>query len=162
MNKAFVREPDRTADYCPRCGSKGESVGSNTLAAYLAEEQRGRMAEPANFCPSPQCPVAYFDGLERVVLAADLQRPVYPKDPAAPICACFGLTRADIEQDVREGVVTRTKSVLEKAKSPDARCSETAANGRPCVAYVQKHYMQCKGKTGPNTIKKKERIGNTD
>ncbi|MGA2616423.1 MAG: hypothetical protein ABSF26_02360 [Thermoguttaceae bacterium] len=144
MNKAFVREPDQTADYCPRCGSKGEPVGSKTLAAYLTQEQRCRLAEPANFCPSPQCPVAYFDGFERLVLAADLRSAVYPKDPAAPMCACLGLTRADIEQDVREGVVTRTKAVLERAKSPAARCSETAANGRSCAAYVQKYYMQCR------------------
>jgi hypothetical protein len=92
--------------------------------------------------------VAYFDGFERVVLAADLQRPVYPKDPNAPICACFGLTRTEIEQDVREGVVTRIKAVLEKAKSPAARCTQLAANGRPCVALVQKYYMQCRAGVG--------------
>ena len=74
--------------------------------------------------------MAYFDGFERIVLAADVGKPVYPKDPTAPICACFGLTRADIEQDVREGVTTRTKAMLEKAKSPGARCAEMAANGR--------------------------------
>lgn len=60
------------------------------------------------------------------------------------ICACFGLTRADIEEDVREGGVIRTKAVLKRAKSPEARCLETAANGRPCVAFVQKYYMQCR------------------
>ena len=145
MNKAFLREPDATADYCPRCGSKGEPVGSKVLAVYLADQQRGRISEPANFCPSPQCPVAYFDSFERVIPATELRRPAYPKDPAAPICACFGLTRADIEPDVREGVVTRTKAALEKARSAEARCTESAANGRPCVAYVQKHYMQCQG-----------------
>ncbi len=145
MNKAFVREPDQTADYCPRCGAKGEPVGTKTLAAHLSAQQRGRLADTANFCPSPPCPVAYFDGFERMILAADLQRPVYPKDPAAPICACFGLTRADIDEDVREGVVTRTKAALEKAASPAARCWETAANGHSCVAYVQKYYMQCRG-----------------
>ena len=56
-------------------------------------------------------------------MASELARPVYPKDPTAPICACFGLTRHDIEQDVAEGVVTRTKAVLEKAKSSQARCA---------------------------------------
>ncbi len=145
MNKAFVREPEPTAEYCPRCGSKGEPVGTKILAAHLTAQQRGGLAETANFCPSPQCPVAYFDGFERLILAAELRQAIYPKDPAAPICACFGLTRADIEQDVREGVVTRTKAVLEKARSPAARCGETAANGQPCVAYVQKYYMQCRG-----------------
>jgi hypothetical protein len=148
MNKAFVREPDSTVEYCPRCGTKGEPVAAQTLATYLNETQRGQVAQPANFCPSPQCPVAYFDGFERAILAADLQRPAYPKDPDAPICACFGLTRADVEQDVREGVVTRTRAVLERAKSPEARCADLAANGRPCVAFVQKYYMQCRRVAG--------------
>jgi hypothetical protein len=148
MNKAFVREPDQLADYCPRCGSKGDAVGAAALKTYLSEEQRRGLAEPVNFCPSPQCRVVYFDGLERTVLAASLARPVYPKDPAAPICACFGLTQADIEQDVREGVVTRTKAALEKAKSAQARCAQMAANAQPCVAFVQKYYMQCRNRTG--------------
>ena len=116
-----------------------------TLKTHLSDEQRSRITDPAAFCPSPKCRVAYFDSFERVILAADLERPVYPKDPNAPMCACFGLTRADIEQDVQEGVVTRTKAALEKAKSPEARCSEMAANGQPCIAYVQKYYMQCRG-----------------
>ena len=144
MNKAFVREPEQTADYCPRCGSKGEVVGVESLKSYLTDEQRHRLAEPVNFCPASQCGVAYFDGLERIVLTSELARPIYPKDPTAPICACFGLTRQDIEQDVQEGVVTRTKAVLEKAKSPAARCAQMAANGRPCIAHVQKYYMECR------------------
>ena len=119
-------------------------MDAKVLAAYLTDEQRGRLADPAEFCPSPHCPVAYFDGFERIVLAADLQKPIYPKDPTAPICACFGLTRADIEQDVREGVVTRTKAMLGKAKSSEAHCSEMAANGRSCAAYIQRYYMQCR------------------
>jgi hypothetical protein len=144
LNKAFVREPDHTADYCPRCGSQGEQVSAGVLDRYLTDEQRRLLAEPANFCPSPQCAVAYFDGFERFVLATALVRPVYPKDPTAPICACFGLTRQDIEQDVDEGVATRTKAALEKAKSPEARCAHAAANGRPCVAYVQKYFLHCR------------------
>jgi hypothetical protein len=147
MNKAFVREPDQSVDYCPRCGSQGEPVGGETLDAYLTAEQRRQVAEPANFCPTPQCEVAYFDSFERMVLAADLRRPVYPKEPTAPICACFGLTRDDIEQDVHEGVTTRVKAVLEKSKSPAARCRQAAANGRSCVAYVQKYYLQCLNRT---------------
>ena len=114
------------------------------MVRYLTEKQLDGLAEPTSFCPSPQCPVAYFDGLERAVLAADLTRPAYPKDPTAPICACFGLTRADIEQDIREGVATRTRAIVEKARSPDARCAEMAANGQSCVAFVQKYFMQCR------------------
>ncbi len=143
MNKAFVREPDHTADYCPRCGSKGEPVGGKTLKSFLTDQQRRAITESANFCPSPECEVIYFDSFERKVLAADIQRPVYPKDLTAPICACFGLTREDIEQDVREGIRTRVKAIIEKANSPDACCRTMAANGKSCIAYVQRYYMQC-------------------
>jgi hypothetical protein len=142
MNKAFVREPDQTADYCPRCGSKGQPVGRETILAYLAAGKAPSVSDPANFCPSPQCDVAYFDAFERVIRTGDLNRPVYPKDADAPICACFGLTRHDVEDDVREGVVTRVKTIIEKAKSPDARCAQVAANGQSCVAAVQKYYFQ--------------------
>jgi len=148
MNKAFVREPEQTGDYCPRCGSQGKAVGVEVLKSYLTDQQRRGLAEPVNFCPSPKCGVAYFDGMERVVMASELACPVYPKDPTAPICACFGLTRHDIEQDVAEGVVTRTKAVLEKAKSTQARCAQMAANGEPCIAYVQKYYMECRKRKG--------------
>ncbi len=145
MNKAFVREPDRTADYCPRCGSQGEPVGAETVVSHLPAACRNPLSDPANFCPSPRCEVAYFDAFEQVILATDLREPVYPKTPTAPICPCFGLTAEDIEQDVREGVVTRTKAALEQAKSPAARCKQHAANGRSCIAFVQKYYIRCKG-----------------
>ncbi len=88
--------------------------------------------------------MVYFDAFEQVLVTGDLNKPIYPKNIDAPICACFGLTRRDIEQDVSEGVVTRVKAILKKAESPEARCSQTAANGQPCVAYVQKYYMQCR------------------
>jgi len=143
MNKAFLREPDQRADYCPRCGSKGETVSPQTLRSHVREERWGHVTEPASFCPLAPCEVVYFDAFERVLLTSDLKAPVYPKDVAAPICACFGLTRDDIEADVREGVPTRTKAVLQKARSPEAHCTQAAANGRSCVAYVQKYYLQC-------------------
>ena len=142
MNKAFVREPDRTVDYCPRCGSQGEPVGEETLEAFLSAEQRRRLADPANFCPSPQCEVAYFDSFERTIPARELARPVYPKDPAAPICGCLGLAWADIESDAEQGVTARAKAALELARSTAAGCRRTMPNGRSCVANVQKCYLQ--------------------
>jgi hypothetical protein len=147
VNKAFVREPDHTADYCPRCGVKGEPVGRETIQNYLPPEKWRSLADPANFCSSPACDVVYFDAFERVALVDDLTKPAYPKNPDAPICACFGLTRKDVEQDVEEGVVTRVKAIIEKAKSPDARCAQMAANGQSCIANVQKYYMQCRNAT---------------
>ncbi len=100
------------------------------------------IAVPGNFCPTPTCDVAYFVGFQRVVTTADLRHPVYPKDPQAPLCACFGLTRDDIEQDLAEGGVARTRACVLRAQSAEARCVECSATGHSCVADVQRYYMQ--------------------
>jgi hypothetical protein len=142
MNKAFVREPD-TAEYrCPRCGSLGSPVGRETLEAYLVPEALPRLAESGFFCGEPTCDVAYFDQFARVVACDALCRPAYPKDPQAPICACFGFTRDEIDQDVREGAVTRCRALVARANSPEARCAIMAADGRSCVPEVQRYFMR--------------------
>lgn len=143
MNKAFVREPDDSGErYCPRCKSLGVPVGPVTLAAHLPQAALERLSDAAFFCPFPQCLVAYFDAYERTVEVDQLLGPVYPKDPEAPLCACFGLTRDDIEDDLREGTVRRVRNAVEKAKTPEAQCQTRAATGRSCVAEVQRYYMK--------------------
>lgn len=142
MNKAFVREPDSDTEFCPRCGSAGQSVSQETILAHLPAGSTPHLAVTANFCPRPQCEVAYFDMFERVILVESLRQPVYPKDPDAPICPCFQFTCGDIDLDIAEGVVIRTKSLVEKAKAGGAACERLAANGRCCVADVQRYYMQ--------------------
>jgi hypothetical protein len=142
MNKAFVREPDQGGEFCPRCGSQGQPVSRETVLNHLSADRPPQLAVTANFCPQGQCAVAYFDMFERVILTSELQHPVYPKDPDAPICACFQFSSADIDEDIAEGVVTRTKALLAKAKSEAAQCDRLAANGRSCVAEVQRYYMQ--------------------
>jgi hypothetical protein len=145
MNKAFVRDPDPSVEYCPHCGSPGQPVGQKTVEAHVPDQSQRQIAEPANFCATPSCDVAYFDGFERVVLTSALAGPIYPKDPAAPICACFGLTCDDIDQDIAEGTVARTKAMLERAKSADANCPLKSPSGRSCVADVQRYYMKHRG-----------------
>ena len=105
MNKAFVREPDQHVDYCPRCGSQGQPLGREVEAHLPGQDGRGRRS-------CQLLPIAVVLGtwctsmLSSVLLTGDLSGPIYPKDPDAPICACFGLDPKDIEQDVREGVWT--------------------------------------------------------
>ncbi|MBX3411828.1 MAG: hypothetical protein KF708_03855 [Pirellulales bacterium] len=143
MNKAFVREPDETAACrCPQCDSPGLAVGPETLAAQLGAEGRTAVAESAFYCPYPRCEVAYFDAFERVVPVDRLRFPAYPKDPTAPVCPCFGLTTDDIEQDVREGVVTRVRGVVDKSKTAEACCRQKSPTGQSCVAEVQRYYMR--------------------
>jgi hypothetical protein len=143
MNKAFVREPEETGDRkCPRCGSLGVAVGGATLDAHLSGAARRLVAETAWFCAFARCDVVYFDAFDRVVDEQVFGKPVYPKDPEAPICSCFGLTLDDVEADIAEGGVTRVRELVEKARSPAARCLQLAPSGQCCVGEVQRTFMQ--------------------
>jgi hypothetical protein len=143
MNKAFVREPDPLGDgRCPACGSAGTPVGAVTLDAQLPPQVRRGLGDAAWFCPYSRCDVVYFDMFERTVRAAALGRPVSPKALDAPLCACFGLSRDDVEADVREGAPRRVRDLLAKARSAEARCETAAASGRSCVADVQRYYLR--------------------
>jgi hypothetical protein len=146
MNKAFVKEPEDTgAAHCPRCGSLGVPVGDQTLTAQLSDEDRRNLPETAYFCPFARCEVAYFDQFERTVAADRLSRSVYPKDPDAPICPCFGFTCDEIEQDLSEGSVERVRDLLAKTKTPDAQCATKAPSGQCCMPEVQRYYMKRRG-----------------
>jgi hypothetical protein len=113
--------------------------------AHAPVEARRPLAASVYFCPTPNCSVAYFDAFEATVLTEALVRPVYPKDPTAPLCSCFGLTLEDVEADIAEGTPTRIRALLAKSKSPDAHCEELSPTGRSCIADVQRCYFKLRG-----------------
>lgn len=147
MNKAFVREPDTTEVLCPRCGAAGATVLRAAFETNVPPDARRALAATTYFCATPTCPVAYFDAFEATVLTEALNHPVYPKDPRAPLCACFGLTIDDVEEDLAEGTPTRIRELLAKSKTPEARCQELSATGHSCIADVQRCYFKLRGRT---------------
>ena len=143
MNKAFVKEPEPDGRaFCPRCGNLGLAVESGPLDTHIRPERRALMHDAAWYCNFPRCDVAYFNLFDAIVTTEELKGPVYPKDPDAPICACFGLNYDDVAADVEEGTPTRIRELFGKAKSSDARCHTLAADGRPCIAAIQELYMK--------------------
>ncbi len=145
MNKAFVRESDSTDVLCPKCGAAGVEVFEPAIASHISAERRRQLAATVFFCETPPCPVAYFDAMEASVSVADLVRPVSPKDPGAPLCACFGLTREDVVADVEEGTPRRIRELLAKSKSPAAHCETASPTGRSCMTEVQRYYFKLRG-----------------
>lgn len=143
MSKAFVREPEFDGRaYCPACGSLGTAVNAATLDSHVQSQSRSALGDTAWYCNLANCNVAYFDLFERSVSVSHLRSPVYPKDPAAPICACFGFTVADIEADVDDGAPTRIRALLAQSQSEHARCATLAADGRCCMREVQRLYLR--------------------
>jgi hypothetical protein len=126
----------------------GVPVGAGPLDTHIRPSSRSRLHDAAWYCPAGQCEVAYFNQFEMVVLHGELKGPVYPKDLDAPLCACFGFTYDDVVADVRDGVPTRIRELLEKSKSSDACCQSLAVDGQCCLREVQRLYMRLRGGSG--------------
>ena len=147
MNKAFVRESESTEVRCPRCTAIGEEALRSAVESLTTPETRRPLAATAYFCPTPVCEVAYFDAFEAIVPAAALVRSVYPKDPDAPVCSCFGLTYGDIQDEAAASVPTQIRELYRRSKTDEARCFELAPTGRCCLPEVQKIYFKLRGRS---------------
>ena len=149
MNKAFCKEPDSSAPpRCPGCGHDGTQVAEATLRAHVADDLADALGEPAYFCATDACTVASFDLLERTIQAAEARGLFWPKDPSGQLCACHGLTPDDVEADLAEGAPTRVREVVRRAGLPGASCATRSADGRSCVARVQKFYLRRRAESG--------------
>lgn len=143
MNKAFVREPEPDGRaYCPGCGSLGVAVDSVTLDHHVDAESRAAIGEIGWFCNFSRCEVAYFDLFERVIRVNQLRHPVYPKDPRAAICPCFGFTAEDVEAAVQHRSPASIRELLAKSKTKEARCGILAPDGQCCMQEVQRLYIR--------------------
>ena len=146
MNKAFIKENDGADQgFCPRCGQAGIPVDEAPLATHLSPERRATLGRSVYWCDHPDCSVAYFDNFDAVVGVESLRGPVAPKDPAAPLCSCFGVTYDDVQQDALEGTLTRIRELYRRSQSVEAQCGRLAPSGRCCLPSVQKLYFQLRG-----------------
>lgn len=143
MNKAFVKEAEFDGRaFCPRCGQLGIAVLGPTLDAQIQAQSRPAMGDSAWFCNFDRCEVAYFNLFEDSVTHDQLVAPVFPMEPQAAICACFGLAMQDIEADVAAGHPGRIRDLFERSQSDEARCQTAAADGRCCLQEVQRIYFR--------------------
>src|ERR1043166_3711160 len=142
MSRAFIRDPEPGEPPCPECGIPGDTVGPPTLEAQLSPEDRSSLGGTVFYCVNPQCRTAYFNGWGAAVPSSRLARPAYPKDPAGPICLCFGIMAADVEADARDGRKERVRDLVERSKGPDARCVERCPDGRPCIPRVLRLFRE--------------------
>ena len=143
MNKAFCKEPEQSGrPLCPRCGAEGQVVTEATLRAHVSAGDAETLAEPMAWCDTESCPVAYFDTLERSIDVDRASGLHWPKDPAGPLCGCHGLTGEEGDADLAEGEPKRVRAVVRQAGEPSAECVLRSADGRPCVARVQRLYIR--------------------
>lgn len=117
-------------------------MGTSTLEAQLPADARAPLGSAAFYCGSAGCRTAYFTAWGATVGVERLPAAVHPKDPDGPICACFGLTAAEVVADAQAGRKDRVKDLVERAKGPQARCAERRPDGQPCVPHVLRLFRE--------------------
>jgi len=143
VNKAFCKDADSSLPpRCPRCSRDGLQVSPETLRSHVLPEAVESLSEPAYWCSSDRCSIAYFDLFERTIDNQHAHDLYWPKDSTAPLCSCHGLTCDDIDSDLAEGVPTRVRAAVHKAGQPDAACATMSADGRSCVGRIQRAYLR--------------------
>lgn len=143
MNKAFCREADESRPAtCPACGNEGVIVASETLAAHVVAAAAESLGEPACFCGTDTCDVAYFDLLERTVPVTAATGLPWPKDPAGVLCGCTGLTADDVDTAIETGAIGPVREVVRRSGQPGTECGLRSADGRGCAARVQRYYLR--------------------
>jgi hypothetical protein len=117
-----------------------------TLRSHVTAAAAEVIGEPAYWCATDSCPVAYYDLLERTLATAEAHGLYWPKDAGGPLCCCHGLTVDDVDADLAASVPTRVRAVVQQAGRPDAACGTKSPDGRSCVARVQRYFMRQKQK----------------
>jgi hypothetical protein len=142
MSRAFVKDPEPGEPRCPGCGGLGDPVGPPTLEDHLTAASRAPLGGSAFYCAAPSCRTAYFNAWGVSVAADQLTGSAWPKDPEAPICPCFGLKAADVLADARAGRKERVKALVERSRSPEARCLKSSPDGVCCVPRVLRLFRE--------------------
>ncbi len=145
MSRAFIKEPEPEVPRCPApagCGGIGVPVSRKTLLAQLPESVARAFAESAYYCGNPSCPVGYFDAWGTQAPANLLRRQTYPKNPAAPLCSCFGITADAIREEAVVGRKDLMRELVTRAESDEARCETEAPCGGSCLIEARRVFLK--------------------
>ncbi|MBI4415598.1 MAG: hypothetical protein HY557_01270 [Euryarchaeota archaeon] len=122
---------------CPVCANPGIPVTHLVMRAALPREFHREFArEGFLFCPTPSCPLAYFDNAESAYVHKDELRVLVGRKtagPSAPVCYCLRVTEGQVMEEVAvkgccrtmDEVAAATGALLGKAchiVNPSGKC----------------------------------------
>ncbi|ABS25757.1 copper chaperone Copz family protein [Anaeromyxobacter sp. Fw109-5] len=125
---------------CPRCGEVGRVVGDETIQTILKPgHAEGLLAVERRFCKTAGCSVLYYGADGRVVEkeAASVRVGVKETDDPAPLCYCFGFSRADVRRQVAErGDSDIPARITAEVRAGRCSCEVTNPSGTCCLGDV--------------------------
>lgn len=121
--------PREARQRCPENGLSYPPVSRQTILQHLAHPWRESLPEQTYyFCEDPDCTVVYFGADGSTLTEKDLRTSVGIKSqsPDAPVCYCFGVSRADAldDPDARAFVIEQTRLGMCacETRNPAGRC----------------------------------------
>ena len=127
----------------PSCGSRGATVGRQTVAALT----RGRLTPIQSFrtCRTPDCENVYYGDRGACLGVGDLY--VVPgfktTGPEGLVCYCFMHSRGEIERELLAGggshpmgESTVQRRITEQTKAGNCACEVRNPTGRCCLGDV--------------------------
>jgi len=112
---------------CPGCGRAGLPVSEKTLLHHLKQPWLWQGGQGYFGCEAVDCELNYFSA-DGTVIRTDALRSkpgLKSRQADAPICYCFGLSRADAaDPDARAFVIKQTRlgNCACEARHPYGRC----------------------------------------
>jgi hypothetical protein len=90
---------------CPRCGGVGRAVKAQTVRSLVHASLAAGIGEREYYlCMDDSCEIAYYSaGPEKPFVTEDLKIPLWYKNGASPVYACY--CSKVTEEDVRQAVV---------------------------------------------------------
>lgn len=136
-----TRAPDGDVK-CPGCGKVAKAVSCRTVAAMVTGGLAVAAHDRYRYCPTPRCPVVYYDDAGTVVERAGVRVRVNAKDPSpdVPLCYCFAYTRRAIAEEVAaRGYSTASAAIEREVKAGHCACEVKSPSGRCCLGDVRSY-----------------------
>ncbi len=126
---------------CPVSGWRSKQVALLTVRSLVRQLPLAMPDTAYYFCDDPGCDVVYFPSNPEAPLfrRTDLWVRVgaKEKDDPIPVCYCFGFTRQDIAEEIRQtGRSTIADKIKAEVKAGNCACEVRNPSGKCCLGNV--------------------------
>lgn len=126
---------------CPECGSRSKQVETLTVKSLVRQLPFRMVPAQYYFCEAPTCDLVYF--------ASNAEAPSFHRDDLRvrvgvkeetdpiPVCYCFGVSRQDISDEIREkGKSSVAERIKAEVKAGNCACEVKNPSGKCCLGSV--------------------------
>ena len=147
VNEGQAKPPAVLA--CPASRARSKQVNVLTVKSLVRHLSFGAPRAQYYFCEDPNCDVVYFPWRSETPTfrKSDLwvRVGVKEKSDPIPVCYCFGVTRKDIEEELRQtGKSTFAARITAEVRRGNCACEVKNPSGKCCLGSVARAVKETK------------------